>query len=216
MRLDWRREDWGYAGATMVAAVLIGYIVAGNFGLVRSPFSPAQIDGSSVEIPRLAASSQQAQDGIPADPTSTGGGTPSVPAPTAPTRDLVPPTAHIDTPGGTSLSLTQGAEVSGSAADEGSGVDRVVVHFEPTVGTPTTVAAVVTCDGRARRSCTWTASVPDAAGSYTISARVTDIAGNAGMSGSKEITVVNVGGILEDLTDGLTGTLDGVGRALLG
>jgi hypothetical protein len=39
MKPTWRREDYGYAAATVAAAALVAFLVAGNFGLVPSPIT---------------------------------------------------------------------------------------------------------------------------------------------------------------------------------
>ena len=59
----------------------------------------------------------------------------------------------------------------------------------------------MTCEGAARTSCRWRAQIPNAAGTYTVSARASDRRGNTSNSKPIEITVVNGGSPVTDVTD---------------
>ena len=216
MRFDWRREDWAYAGGTIVAAALVAYLVAGNFGLVRIPFSPPEVDSAPVRVPALASSTSSGTSQPDAEPVTT-----VVPAqePESITRhpiDVSAPTADIASAGGATISVTQGSTVEGHAMDLGSGVGQVVAIFETATGDQVRVPATLSCPNADHLACSWTAPVPDVVGSYTVTAEVTDREGNTGLADSKEVTVVNLGKVVEGLTDGLAGTLTAVGGLLGG
>jgi hypothetical protein len=107
--------------------------------------------------------------------------------------------------------------VSGIATDAGSGVDAVVVTFQPNAGEATSVPATVSCEDASRMECTWMARVPGVVGSYEVTARATDRSGNATSVGPSNITVVNLGGPVQDLLDGPLGdSLDGLALLLSG
>lgn len=209
---DWRREDWGYAAATTAAAFLVAYLVAGNFGLVRSPFVADELDGPSASVPALAVSrSSRNPSSAPASP----GPAPATATPLAPATDLSPPSTQIDSAGGTVLSVTESSKVTGVASDTRSGVDRVMVAFASGPAEPRVVPATVTCTDSSRTNCTWTVEVPDLAGDYTVTPQVTDRAGNVAFGMPVDMTVVNLGGLVEDLL-GRSGLLNAVLKGLLG
>lgn len=202
--MDWRREDSTYAVATLVATAFVVYIIAGNFGLVPSPFTPSSPRPESVfTVPVLALATT-----APTNPGGAGADSPSTSVPTeapaAPARptDTTRPSASFTTEGGLVATITEGARVSGTARDQHSGVNTVVVSFQPDIGDMTHVTADLSCQGRARTDCTWSAEVPSIAGTYRVTAAVTDRAGNRATAGPIEITVVNIGGTVEDLTGG--------------
>jgi hypothetical protein len=213
--LEWRREDWGYAGGTIVAAVLVVYLVAGNFGLVRIPFTPPDVDGAPVRVPALAASSSSGSSvplvsEISSGPVKTPSSGPLV------AKDTTAPTAAIESSEGATISVTQGSTVEGHAMDLGSGVGQVVAIFDDGSGDPMRVPGTLSCPNDEQLACSWTAPVPDVVGSYTVTAEVTDREGNVGLAESKDVTVVNLGKVVEDLTDGLADTITAVGGLLGG
>ncbi len=213
--MEWRREDWGYAGGTLVAAAVVVYLVAGNFGLVRIPFTPPDVDGAPVRVPALAASSSTtSHDSLPGETPRAAAQTPS--AGTVAPKDTTAPTAAIESSEGAHISVTQGSTVQGDAMDLGSGVGEVVAIFQTASGDSMRVPATLSCPNSDRLACSWTAPVPDVLGSYTVTAEVTDREGNVGLAESRDVTVINLGKVVEDLTDGLAGTLTAVGGLLGG
>jgi hypothetical protein len=214
--MEWRREDWGYAGGTIVAAALVAYLVAGNFGLVRIPFTPPDIDGPPVRVPALAASSSSGTSNGALLPEISVGPTDTPSGARARAKDTTAPTATIESSGGTTISVTQGSTVEGDAMDLGSGVGQVVAIFDDGSGDSMRVPATLSCPNPEQLACSWTAPVPEVVGSYTVTAEVTDREGNVGLAESKDVTVVNLGKVVEDLTDGLAGALTAVGGLLGG
>jgi hypothetical protein len=208
--LDWRREDSAYAGATAVAAALVAYLVAANFGLVPSPFGlkGAERRGELI-LPALVAA------------PAIVGGTATVPpgqpianpplAGTNPTDDARPSAAFTTEDGATVTGVTQSAEVLGTATDGRSGVGEVAVTFQPSSGEATRVPARLDCSDSSRRRCTWAAEAPAVAATYDVTATVTDRAENSDTAGPISVTVVNPGGPVEDL---LGDVLDGLGNLL--
>lgn len=114
------------------------------------------------------------------------------------TIDPAAPTGTIQTPDGWVLAAASPAlsrTVSGSAADQASGVASVMVIYAPVdVGGAGTVAvsAAVTCTDETRRSCVWTADAPAARGRYRASAVVTDRAMNEAPTAPAAIGVLVV------------------------
>jgi hypothetical protein len=106
--------------------------------------------------------------------------------------------------------------VDGVATDAESGVQRVVVTFAPAEGEPIVVPATVTCDDAERTSCRWSAPVPGLIGSYAVTANVTDRSGNATRTGPTNMTVVNAGETVEELTTNLLSGLALLLRGLSG
>ncbi|MGH2758504.1 MAG: hypothetical protein ACRDKJ_02965 [Actinomycetota bacterium] len=215
VRMDWRREDWAYAGGTFVAAALVAYLVAGNFGLVRIPFAPPDIDGTPVRVPALAASSTDTSLPGPIEVTTFA---PTEKPSGAATQltDVTAPTAAIESAGGATISVTKGSTVEGHAVDLGSGIGDVVAIFNTASGGSMRVPATLECPNADRLACSWSAPVPDVVGSYTVTAEVTDREGNIGLAEAKDVTVVNLGKVVEDLTGGLAQTLTAVGGLLGG
>ena len=213
-RFDWRREDTIYAAATAVAAAFIAFLVAGTFGLVQSPFGSATIARPpqlTTLAARAAAQSAEATPSGTAAPTTAPTATPDQPV-----GDRSAPSATITSEPGASLSVTEGSTVTGAARDDSSGVRDVIVVFDDAQGQTTPVAAQVKCDDTKRTTCTWTAEVPSVAGSYTVTPHAVDRAGNVGQGQAQEITVVNVGGPVEDLLGGVGSLVGGLGATLLG
>lgn len=213
--MDWRREDSVYAAATLVAAALVGYLLAGNFGLVRSPFGPSGVETPPPQVAIFAGARRSPQPTASAtlSPTTSASPRPMPAATLAPDRSA--PTAAIDPPASAEVSVVEGAEVTGSAGDSGAGIDRVIVVFTPDVGEPLSVAAVVTCPDETRRSCTWVAKAPEYAGSYTLTAHATDREGNVGRSAPEQLKVLNIGKLVEDITTEGAGAVVGLLGALL-
>ncbi len=209
---DWRREDTAYAAATTVAAALVGFLVAGTFGLVASPFGSSQLE-QFPQVPTLAVRTRL----VDATPVAVAPA-PSSPAgtPVAPPSDTSGPSTEFTSAGGTSLSVTQRSTVSGVASDLESGVHQVLVTFDPEQGDTTTVPADLRCDDATRTRCTWAADVPPLVGSYTVTANAIDRAGNVGAGTTQQITVVNAGGPVEDLLGGVVGGLGATLHDLLG
>lgn len=196
MPVDWRREDSWYAAATIVAGAFVAYLVAGNFGLVGTPFG--RLDAGAAPItPAIASAIETPTASGSASPRPSSTGPPL--STQRPSTDGSAPTAEIRSSGGTSLSLTSGSRIEGTAHDAGSGVDKVVVTFDRGSGDVTTVPASVSCSNAARTSCSWSAEVPDVAGDYEVTAHVTDRSGNTGRSAPIQTTIANPGGTLDDL-----------------
>jgi hypothetical protein len=205
--VDWRREDWGYAAATLVAAAFVAYLVAGNFGLVGTPFG--RLDAGASPVTPAIASPRLTPGGLTGSPSPS---PTTAPPPGAARRgtDRSSPSGEITTAEGTSLTATEGKKVTGTATDEGSGVDKVFATFDPGSGEPTTVPASVSCSDPSQTSCTWSADVPDVAGDYEVTARVIDRAGNSSVTPPRHITVVNVGGAVDELLPGVVDALRGL------
>ena len=110
--------------------------------------------------------------------------------------------------------MAEGSTVSGLARDLDSGIHQVLVTFDPEQGDNTTGPADVLCDDAARTQCTWSAEVPPLVGDYTVTAHAVDRAGNVGAGASQQISVVNLGGPVEDLLDGLGGVVGGLGAGV--
>lgn len=233
--MNWTREDVRYAVATAAAVVLVGILAAGNFGLLPSPL-PGVDRGpvDDVAVPVVAAGGPvgdeqpAGQAGDPAgidEAASVLGGV--VPAgsttpeagPTPAPADTTAPVTTFATPDGVIRVRLGAAPVTGTVTDEGSGVASVEVTFDNLTGT-TVRRAKLTCDGAARRSCTWEANPPTIVGSYTVSARATDRAGNTESPGPEPITVTVVTtetsdgdeedddtGLVGGLVEGVTGLL---------
>jgi len=89
--------------------------------------------------------------------------------------DLGDPSAQINGAGGLMLTIGRGARLTGTATDALSGVRSVRVTYSPRlVGASTTVNATVTCTDATRRSCTWSATLPQTLGIYRATAVATD------------------------------------------
>jgi hypothetical protein len=217
MLVDWRREDSGYAAATLVAGAVVAFFVAGNFGLVPSPLAPAApVRRPPVRVAALSSTpgatrSTPRSTLVPV--ASTGPPTSTSPA----SVDRQPPSVAFTTADGETITgVTEGATVQGTASDSGSGVRAVDVTFEPSTGGASEVSAELECTDVSHRSCSWSARVPGAAGNYTVRAKATDRDGNASTAGPIGISVVNPGGPIQDLTDDrLVGTVVGVVVGLL-
>jgi hypothetical protein len=200
--VDWRREDWGYAAATLVAASFVAYLVAGNFGLVGTPFGRLDA-GASPVTPAIAFGRRTPSTAVGvASPTPSSIGTPVATGRPQPSVDRSSPSADITSPGGTVVSVTQASKVTGTAQDEGSGVDKVTVTFDRGSGDSTTLPASLSCSDASRTSCTWSVDVPDLAGDYDVVAHAIDRSGNTTATEAKHVTVVNAGGTVEDLLPG--------------
>lgn len=234
--MDWTREDVRYAVATAAAVVLVGVLAAGNFGLLPSPLpGVGRQPVDDVTVPVLAAGEPaagvpagQPGDAIDVDEAANVLGSVIPPAPTAPDpgpapapADTTAPVTTITTADDTVMVGVDRAPVTGRVTDGASGVASVEVTFENQVtGRTDGVLAEPSCDGAARRNCTWEVDPPSAAGTYEISARATDHAGNVESPGAEPITVTIVTVQTSDDPDdgddgGLGGLVDGV-RKLLG
>lgn len=107
--------------------------------------------------------------------------------------DDLAPAAAIQTP---NLSIVEGeyyrgGSVAGVATDDRAGIRGVEVTFAPlqgTIGSP--VRATIGCATPARRSCSWSATVPSFPGVYRVSARPADRAGNVGAESDSILIVV--------------------------
>lgn len=220
MRL--RREDKIYAAATAVACGVVVYLTVGNFGLVPSPFAaPASNTLRPVEVPTfqaLAASANQrggpANAGaVPVIPGVSGRAAPAVPPP-APNPDTVAPAVKIGTPDDGAVISLSGDAIQGVASDDRSGVGLVEVTFTPSAGEAAKVVrADLACT--AGLDCTWSAAPPAIAGTYSVEAKATDLAGNTATDGPRSVTVVEAqpeGG----LVGGAVGTVTGVVDTLVG
>ena len=223
MPVTWRREDMGYAAAAAAAVAFIAFLVFGNFGLVPSPLAPAGGQDEVLVATQALQALEQAIDEDEAGPSVAPPAAPPVrsapPVPVAPkppvARDTQIPTAAITTADGTKLTVAQAATIEGTAADQGSGIKKLDVTFTPGTGSPQTVAAELECR-TGRRSCTWSAEAPGVVGTYTVIAKAFDGEGNTATTEAIEITLVNVGGPVEDLGDTVGGVVGGLGRTVGG
>lgn len=218
-----RREDAAYAAATLFAAGLVAYLTVANFGLVPSPFAAADFQGPRpIGVPALLALPGPGDAGgaggtgtvqVPTVPDLSGGlnnGTPPAPA-----RDTVPPAVAIGTPDGAILVSLSGESVQGTASDDASGVDRVVVTFTPLLGEPSVILADMACT--AGLTCSWSVAPPTLIGNYTIEAQAFDRSGNSATAGPVNITIVEAqpssqassGGLVGGAVDAVVGTVAG-------
>ena len=216
--MAWKREDTIYAAAALAAATVVAYFVIANFGLVPSPLAPTRPGSGAIAVPdlgpRASATSgtpRARQSAVAVARVPTPVRLPPAASPTRPAADRTPPTARFTTAGGTQFSLTSPSTVDGTASDAAAGVGSVNVTFtRGTGGGTTTAAARVACSDASRRSCTWSADVPDVAGQYDVTVRSTDRAGNPSAPASISITVVNGGDVVSTVTSllgGLVGSL---------
>ena len=197
--VDWRREDTGYAVAAAAALAFLIYLLAANFGLVPSPLAPLQASRSNVTIQSPALVD------IPLIPKAaatvrTAVGHAIKPVTQHVIGDTTAPIVSILTKTGTQVSLAEPGLVQGVATDAGSGLDKVVVAFV-NGSQKTLVAASTTCGSGATKQCTWTAPVPGAIGGYSIVAQAVDKAGNIKQSAPIDLTVVNTGSTVKQVTD---------------
>lgn len=213
--VDWRREDTGYAAATIVVVAFVGYLLAANFGLVPSPLAPL-LDGAppaaaSVAAPRGVSTTTDLRQPPPAPavdhPVAT------LPPAAGGITDTAEPAVSTTTSDGTAFGVTEPAIVEGTAADTGSGVDQVRVTFQSSSGSKV-VQAAVACSGAPRRTCTWRAEVPAILASYTVTAEATDAAGNRGKAEPIDITVVNTGETVDQLGQTVERVPDELGALL--
>jgi hypothetical protein len=225
--VDWRREDSGYLAATVGIVGFVAYLIAANFGLVPSPLAPLIESGAPAVAAIQAPPDINTSVSVPNPPPAMVADRPSAshPPAIAEVTDSDRPAVRVTTPDGTQVGLTAAPTVKGVATDAGTGIDDVVVTFQAG-GDREIVAADLTC-GSARRSCTWTAKVPAVLASYTVTASATDGAGNVSKSSSIVVTVVNTGGVVEEVggtvgrlpgavTGAVQGIVQGLGRALGG
>ena len=88
--------------------------------------------------------------------------------------------------------LGAGEAVAGRTVDAGTGTRTVHVVFAPVADELTarsrriTVVAILTCI-RSRTECTWLVEVPDVPGTYVVTARATDAAGNVETVGARTV-----------------------------
>ncbi len=99
--------------------------------------------------------------------------------------DLGDPAATINGAGGLMLTIGRGARLTGRASDALAGVRSLRVSYSPQlIGASTTVNATVTCSDASRRSCTWSATLPQTLGIYRATAVATDRASRSQPSGA--------------------------------
>lgn len=103
--------------------------------------------------------------------------------------DPAPPRGTVTTPDGAILvDLPPAAtrSVTGTAADDVTGIARIVVRFAPTttLGDLVSVDARLTCTDASMRDCLWAAPAPTDSGRYRVSVRAYDGAGNEAALGS--------------------------------
>jgi hypothetical protein len=194
--MDWRREDTGYAAAALGALLVVGYLLAANFGLVPSPL-PSGLVQAQADVSALAASEPPA-DIVVRPPAAPPPVAPPVEAsqPPASVLDRTPPAVAFGTPDGATFGVTESAAVSGSASDELAGVAKVDVTFKPEGGTPSTVPATLRCTNATHRSCSWSAKIPGVAGTYVVEATAYDRSGNIGKAKPINVQTVNPGGVV--------------------
>lgn len=219
MQVTWRREDTGYLVAALFAVALIGYVVAGNLGLVPNPFTTPNAAAPEVDAiePVLAAAATDAEP-IEVEPVAPVVDPPA-PPPDRAASDDAPPTVEITTETGMTFALVEPAVVEGIARDDASGVDEVEVTFSSTTGTVRTVPAELTCADAARRACVWQAEVPGVLAGYSVTAHATDVAGNGTATDAIDISVVNTGGPVDSVggvVERAPTVIDGLARSLLG
>ena len=222
--MHWERADSGYLGAALLAAALVVYFVAGNFGLVPSPLGgrPA-LNDPSIVVPSFALRPLAVVPPVPAAPRHTAGHPRAAHSRVRGRADRTPPAVTITTPPGTHLALASNASVAGTAADDESGVRRVDVAFTDGSGLKHTKMAALSCGDTGEERCTWSADVPDVVGTYTVAAVASDRAANSSRAKPIVLSVIDlsratggaVGGTVRT-TGSLIDLLAGALRTLLG
>ena len=211
--MDWRREDTGYAAATVCVVAFVAYLLAANFGLVPSPLARL-LDGSPPAATTVAvAPDSSVIADLPQPPPAPAVRRPSasLPPATGGATDTAEPAVSLTTPDGTTFGLLEPAIVEGTAADTGSGIEEVTAVFTASSGRHE-VPADVTCSGGARKTCTWRAKVPAILADYSVVAEAVDGAGNTSKTKAIDITVVNTGGTVDQVGE----TVGRVPGALVG
>jgi len=93
--------------------------------------------------------------------------------------DATPPTATIN--GGPIQIQLAGTPLTGTAADNLSGVASIKVSFANLLGLQGTTTRQATCtSGCGTTAATWSVSTAGLLGIYTVTATATDVAGNTG------------------------------------
>jgi hypothetical protein len=213
MPFTWHREDSGYLAAAVAAVAVVAYFVFGNFGLLPTPFAAPAADAGVIAAvePVLAVPQSDDFDVAPVDApvVADRADAPRDEAPPQPVDDVAP-ALTVATQPGANFGIATPALVEGTVSDAASGVEDVVVEFLAANDITQTVTATVTCEGEARDKCDWAAEVPGAVGTYTVSVTATDQAGNETASEPFDITVVNTGGAVKQVTE----TVDRIPSAL--
>ncbi len=102
--------------------------------------------------------------------------------------DHTPPTAHID---GNPVQTVLGVPVTGTAADNLSGVASIKVSFADLFGLLGTTVRQATCTaGCGTTAATWTVSTGGLLGIYTVTAAATDVAGNTGPASNQILLAI--------------------------
>jgi len=194
--MTWRREDYGYAAAALAAVAFLAYVVAGNFGLVPSPLGRGHAEAlPQAEVAGLVISNPATARPLPivdvAPPTSA----PTSPttAPSASRTPLAAPSVYIDTPSGTKVGVMSNQTVVGRVAAP-AGLTQVRVQYSSMSSGVTTAVATTHC--ASATNCTWSAPVPQTAGSFKVIALGTDKTGRTALSNTITITVVNPPNVL--------------------
>lgn len=187
-----------------MAVLVVGYLLAGNFGLVPSPLTPNAGGGFAPEgVPVLAAEQTPGDGGATPGPGGGGGGgggtVPVLPTPPPASPDTTPPSVSIDAEDGETRTVGDASTVMGSASDTGTGVSIVRVSFDDGSG-PLVVDAGLRCS-LDRRSCEWSADPPMMIGTYEITAMAVDAVGNSATAGPVTIIFVDPVSGLNDLLD---------------
>jgi hypothetical protein len=201
--MTWRREDYGYAAATLAAVLFVAYLIAGNFGLVPSPLGRNHADGlPQADVAALALATIRPVGPLPGvaiAPTGTG--------PQIPRGDETPlpagPSVHIDTLSGSTVHLTDKATVGGHILAPAD-VKQVVVHFVSSSGNATSVASNNCTDPT---MCAWSVAVPNTLGTYRVTAVGSDVLGRSASSNTITLTVVNPGNVIGSVSHGVTTTV---------
>jgi hypothetical protein len=209
--MAWRREDYGYAAATLAAVVFLAYLIAGNFGLVPSPLGGGGSGGlPDAQVAALAAN-EIARSSLPSPLVAPTSFLPSKASVTKKTVPLGPPSVHIDTKSGTSVSLASKATVVGRVLAP-AGVREVVVRFAASNGTVSTSVASTRC--ATSTNCAWSVAVPATLGTFNVTAIAADRAGRTAPSNQITINVVNPGNVVGGVVQGVGNAVGGVGKVV--
>lgn len=209
--MTWRREDYGYAAATVAAVVFVAYLIAGNFGLVPSPLGHGQTDGlPQAQVAAIAVSNSTSGTTLPV---------PAVAAAPVPVHRVArsdkpaafgPPSVVIDTKSGSSVTLAQKAPVVGRVLAS-AGVKDVLVRFISNSGVTTALASTQCTNGL---KCSWSVAIPGTIGTYHIMATAEDRAGRTASSNTITLTVVNTGNVVGGVVQGVGSAVSGVGTVV--
>jgi hypothetical protein len=154
-------------------------------------FSGFPVGGCPADVPLSANAANQPVSGTATDRA----GLTSQPSSATYNVDSTPPSGSINAAGLTlTIDVGRGQALTGTAADSLSGIGGVSVNWKNAAGATTSIPATVTCTNSSDHSCTWGDAPPKTLlGIYTVTATITDRAGNTSTAtSSATIILVNI------------------------